>query len=135
MATVECKVWQGAKDSSGYGNKRLGKKVWSIHRLAWTALYGEIEKGIEIDHICHNEALAKGECDGGKECQHRACYEISHLRAVTKNVNQRDGDNGWGNKTTCKRGHALTEDNIGITSTQRYCKTCYDNAPSQRKVR
>lgn len=134
MAMTECTIWQGSKDSSGYGTMRHGKKVVSVYRFAYELMYGEIAKGLVIDHECHNQALANGDCDGGKDCKHRACYNIEHLQATTRNNNQLFGVHGWGNKTTCKKGHELTDENIGVTPTQRYCKTCYDNSPSRRKV-
>lgn len=134
MAMTDCTIWQGAKDSSGYGSMKVQKRVRSVHRFAYELMYGKIPDGMVIDHECHNEALANGECEGGKTCTHRACYNIAHLRVRTRNDNQLYGVNGWGNKTTCKRGHELTPENIGTTPTQRYCKTCFQNSPSIRKV-
>ena len=135
-------------DSNGYVQKVVWDKEakkyrnWKMHRWVYTQTFGEIPEGYEIDHICHNEALAKGECQGGTSCPHRACYNPEHLRAVPKSVNQRDGAAGFGNRKTCKsRGHALTADNIytytrkGVQ--QQTCWSCkrINSAANARKAR
>lgn len=103
----------------GYCNKKVwdkqAKRYFSVklHRWAYAEAFGEIPAGYEIDHICHNEAVARGECEGGHACKHRACINPEHLRAVTKSENQRAGLAGFDNRTHCEsRGHELTPDNI-----------------------
>jgi len=103
----------------GYVNKRVWDKqakkytMWKMHRWVYVQTYGEIPEGYEIDHICHNEAVARGECEGGFSCPHRACFNPEHLRAVSKSENQNAGLAGFANRTHCSsRGHELTEDNI-----------------------
>lgn len=106
-------------DKDGYANKRIWDKqakryyTMKLHRWAYIQFFGAIPQGFEIDHVCHNEAVALGECAGGFTCQHRACINPEHLRAVSKSENQRAGLAGFGNRKTCRaRGHELTADNI-----------------------
>lgn len=114
----------------GYARKRVWNKElkkyqsWKLHRWAYTQVFGTIPEGYEIDHICHNEAVARGECKGGP-CQHRACINPEHMRAVTKSENQKAGMAGFGSRTECKHGHALTADNIHTDGYGRVtCYTC-----------
>lgn len=114
----------------GYATKRVWNKElkkyqsWKLHRWTYTQTFGPIATGMEIDHICHNEAVAKGECSGGP-CQHPACINPEHLRAVSKSENQKAGMAGFGSKTECKHGHALTAENIHTDGYGRVtCLTC-----------
>ena len=120
----ECIPFEGCTDIGGYGAKRYQGKTWKAHRLVWTLEKGEIPAGMVIDHTCHNEALAKGECEGGRNCPHRACVNIDHMRLVTQSENVIAGANGFGSRTHCKNGHELTEDNIYHHKHIRTCYTC-----------
>ena len=42
------------------------------HRYVWEETYGEIPKGYEIDHLCHN----------------RACCNIDHLQCIKVNTHK-----------------------------------------------
>lgn len=66
----ECLVWTGSLNS-GYGQMRVGEGPMLAHRYAYVRAHGEIAEGLEIDHICRV----------------RACVNIQHLRAVTRQQN------------------------------------------------
>ena len=121
--------------TGGYVTKRVWNKElkkyqqFKMHRWVYMQNFGPIPEGYEIDHICHNEAVARGECKGGVTCPHRACFNPLHLRAVSKSQNQKAGLAGFGNRTHCKaRGHELTQDNIYTyerNGSERYeCLAC-----------
>lgn len=97
-----------------------------LHRWVYIQTFGAIPEGFEVDHICHNEAVIRGECEGGVTCAHRACINPEHLRAVSKSENQRSGLAGFGNRQVCEsRGHELSADNIYTDSYGRQtCLAC-----------
>lgn len=92
----------------GY-NQTMHKGVLKkTHRLVWEQHYGEIPKGMHIDHICHNVAVANEMCLGNAGCIHRSCININHLRVVTPSENQLAGLRGLRNRKKCGNGHDLT---------------------------
>ena len=70
-----CWEWQGATKRGGYGHMSVQGKMQLVHRLAWKVVMGDIEPGMEIDHLCRN----------------RACLNPAHLEPVTKEENVRRG--------------------------------------------
>jgi hypothetical protein len=67
-----CLVWTDHLNQHGYGALTVDGTIRLAHRLSFEAEYGPVPAGLEIDHMCHN----------------RACLEPTHLRAVTREVNQ-----------------------------------------------
>lgn len=61
--TVEsngCLEWQGSK-RGGYGRVTTQGKGWTVIRLLWTLLHGEIPEGSVIRHTCDNPACCNPE--------------------------------------------------------------------------
>jgi HNH endonuclease len=106
--------------TNGQSNVTMG------HRLMWELFNGPIPDGMVIDHNCHNKALAKGECDGGK-CKHRNCVNPAHLQMITLAENTSLGAAGLSEITgVCrKKMHEWVPENILERNGRRWCKPCY----------
>jgi hypothetical protein len=99
VLTMEERFWSKIDTSGGYdacwpwlefisptGYARFSvthDKSINAHRQAYIITHGDIADGLTVDHLCHNEARARGECDGGPACVHRRCVNPAHLEAIT----------------------------------------------------
>lgn len=114
-----CWLWTGkSRDSYGHGilwfyllGARTGRYV---HRLVWEHLVGPIPDGMTLDHLCRITN----------------CVNPDHLEVTTmgENVLRGFGPSAQNaRKTHCKRGHALTGENVYYRKDRpghRHCKTC-----------
>lgn len=93
-----CKIWAGAKNRKGYGQKRIKGKLWIVSRLEYTRAHGEIPLGLCVLHTCDNPS----------------CWEITHLFLGTNQDNVDDkmakGRHRTFSRTACKAGHNYTEE-------------------------
>ena len=126
----ECWRWMASKQD-GYGRLKdaIGVVV-RAHRFAYELLVGAVPEGMQVDHRCHNEAAARGECDGGSSCPHRACVNPAHLEPVTHLENQRrsavNPTTINAAKTRCPSGHGYTRENTYVyPSGGRGCRECH----------
>ena len=71
-----CLEWTGKLGRTGYGQCKVGRKYWMVHRLAWAERNGPIPDGLFVLHRCDN----------------RRCARIEHLFLGTKADNARDRD-------------------------------------------
>jgi hypothetical protein len=58
-----------------------------VYRWLYEHEYGPLPRGWTLDHTCHTEAKARGECAGGKTCKHRRCCELEHLEGMPHGEN------------------------------------------------
>jgi len=85
QAASGCWIWQGQRNSNGYGRLLFQGRKEYAHRAAYTVFVGAIGRDMDIDHECHNRDTA---CPGGDSCPHRACVNPAHLRQATQQVNR-----------------------------------------------
>lgn len=120
-----CWRWKLGVDKDGYavwdtprqskykeqfgGTNRAGRIMYILTK-------GEIQKGLELDHICNI----------------RRCINPDHLQPLTRQENQSFAISYGSTKTECKNGHEFTEDNTYIPKDgERCCRTC--NRERQRE--
>ena len=120
---TRCDEWEGAITSAGYGNIRIGKKVYQAHRIVWMQDNGHTD--LFILHSCDN----------------KKCINIEHLRAGTRSENTKDAlqrgqfSNGRAKRTHCPDGHEYNEKNTYITKEGwRYCRVCGRNAKKEARL-
>lgn len=115
---------------NGYSQIFHKGKQQAHHRVIFENLFGPIPKGMHIDHICHNVAVANGMCLGERNCIHRSCINPNHLRMLTPRENQLEGLRGLKNRVKCTNGHDLTIDgaievrNRPNGKTGQVCREC-----------
>lgn len=109
-----CWLWAGPVTHDGYPQMSgSGRSTTYVHRVMYELCVGPIPDGMQIDHVYE------------RGCRHRHCINPDHLEPVTGLENVRRGKRHNANKTHCKRGHALTPDNVRMTSHgSRACLTC-----------
>jgi len=133
-----CWTWTGSADGSNYGVVRAGGVQGKAYRLSFAIFNGPIPAGFHIDHECHNEALARGDCIGGKSCPHRRCVNPRHLRIATPRENVlRSASFVAANarKTHCANGHPFDGEYLYIyPDGSRGCRQCRRDAEA-RSVR
>lgn len=108
-----CWIWTGCVTSSGYGNVRVNKIGYRVHRFMYAWLVAPIpngkSKGIPVlDHICNN----------------RLCCNPEHLQLITDAANILKGNGATARKarqTHCKNGHLLPSPVNG----HRRCMICH----------
>lgn len=94
--TPHCWNWKGYVNPKGYGRVKTPypeKKTVVVHRYVYKLLVGEIPKGYELDHLCHN----------------RSCVNPTHLRPVTSSQNSQNFDPKKVRNRTGARNVTLTK--------------------------
>src|SRR5258708_32256018 len=111
-----CWCWNGRLDCYGYGQIKLHRRNWLVHRIAYEQWRGPIPGGLTLDHLCRN----------------RACFNLEHMEVVTPRTNTLRGIGLAAlnaRKTHCVHGHTFTSSNTYWVQRSngrlaRYCRTC-----------
>lgn len=129
VADNGCWHWTGYLAPTGYGLTKIKGVGVNTHRFSYLAFVGTIPDGMQLDHVCHTEAIERGECLGGDGCLHRRCANPSHLKPVTPRDNVLTSLS-WAaehaKRTTCVNGHELKGDVLYVRpSGGRACYQCH----------
>jgi hypothetical protein len=130
MQANGCWLYRGCRSTHGYAPLTVGGRHTFAHILAYELFVGPIPHGATIDHVCHNSDAS---CPGGRTCEHRGCFNPTHLEAVTRGENAARSSHTWQSinsaKTHCVNGHEFTSENIKWATAKgrkvRTCRTCY----------
>jgi len=119
-----CIEWTGARHRFGYGDLRIGGKLYRAHRLAWEREHGPIPAGMSVLHRCDNPP----------------CYNVDHLFLGTQADNNRDmaakGRHWLAGRTHCMHGHPFTPDNLVVSSLpRRDCRECSNRRGRECRAR
>jgi len=112
-----CLVWQGARNSGGYGTVRYQGRMRVVHHVAWEQVHGPVPPGHQLHH----------------RCERKACANVEHLKLVTPKTHVLEhGGTPLGRKnkakTHCPKGHRYSPENTKVYKGKRYCRCCVDAA-------
>lgn len=129
-----CWYWTGRLTPNGYGRHRIrpGQPERVAHRIIYEHHHNApVPDGMQLGHTCHDQALERGECDGGADCPHRRCVNPEHVEAQTPKENTLLSNHFQRRKERCPQGHEYTEENTARRHGRRYCRAC--NRDRKRK--
>jgi hypothetical protein len=122
--TDSCWLWAGSQTSNGYGLYWASQTVLA-HRYAYELVGGPIPDALQIDHLCRV----------------RHCVNPDHLEPVTQKENVRRGKTSAlrPERLVCRRGHALTPDNVDMVlqhgKRSKRCLACRRRASKEAAAR
>ena len=116
ITVTGCWEWIGARDSWGYGNVKVGRRMRKAHRVIYELVRGPVAPELDCDHLCRVPW----------------CVNPEHIEVVSHVENVRRGAARWvpgarqRAKRRCPRGHAYTKVNTYVQPSTggRACRTC-----------
>lgn len=121
----DCLLWPGEQyPKTGYGRVKLNGVAMGVHRAAYILKRGVLSPQLAIHHLCGV----------------RLCFNPQHLEPMSKSDHSKLHKP---RQIVCKRGHALTVENIMLHRSsrnalriERRCLTCHKlrNARADRAV-
>lgn len=108
----------------GYCQKRVGGRLWRVHRLVYELLVGPIPARMELDHLCRV----------------RDCCNPAHLEPVTTAVNTARSRAYSKLNAVCRNGHPRTVENtryiVGPRSgrPERQCLECLRSSEARQNA-
>ena len=112
--TDTCWLWHGSMFPNGYGQFPIKREKGHLaHRWFYEKMYGPIEDGLDLDHLCRV----------------RHCVNVfQHLEPVTRLENLTRGVGIIAEqlkRTHCPKGHPYSDENTYMDQgTHRKCKEC-----------
>jgi hypothetical protein len=117
-----CWTLKSNLNRAGYTKVVIKSKQSLLHRLVMEP----VSTDMDVDHVCHNEATANGNCEGGITCRHRRCFNPEHLRLATRSENLSASSRAFWNQESCPSGHLRSEENMFMDTYGRpVCKPCH----------
>jgi len=122
----------GSKNKPGYLKIGIEGKVYSAHRLAWLYLYGEIPKGVEIDHVNGNKS--DNRIVNLRLATHQQNMENQKTHATNKSGYK--GVSWWAptKKWKAQIGHQGKKYHIGLYQTKEEAKVAYEERAQQLRT-
>lgn len=123
-----CWLFMGEQSTvDGYGRFRAspGQPRLMAHVWAYQTYKGQIPDGMQVGHLCHDDAVADGTCAGGPSCPHRRCTNPAHLGLQTPSENTLVQNHHARNRTECPKGHLYDVENTLVGADgKRRCRAC-----------
>ena len=111
----ECWVCKIGETPSGYCRIKYHKKIFSIHRFAYSELVGDIPKGHHIHHICENKKCCNPEhLVSVTPLEHKALHKVE-IRV-------------------CPNGHFYNENNTYLVKDKKHCRICVRERARVRRM-
>lgn len=111
-----CWLWTGSCNNKGYGTIRFEGVTYTVHKIAWELLVGELPLEIRLDHV---------------ECLIKNCFNPDHLEPVDDKTNNRRNQ-GWTETTSgvwlCQNLHPVEGHNaMRYYKNRVQCRTCHND--------
>lgn len=108
-----CWLWVANKTHDGYGRFSVGSKYVYAHRFAWTLENGQVQEGLQLDHLCRV----------------RECVNPAHMEPVDCRTNVLRGVSPSAMRAAqieCIHGHKFDDTNTyWRPDGGRECRTCH----------